>query len=89
MPLVALAGFILLLGAPTVKTCSRLDRWRAAVGHSNRQRPALHFSMALPNAELACIEPEKIRDYLLSPTHPIGRFKAMVFTTALGYNQAH
>ena len=43
--------------------------------------------MALPNAELAIVEPEKIRDYLLSPIHPIGRFKAVVFA-ALGYNQA-
>ena len=43
--------------------------------------------MSLPNAELAFVEPAKVRDYLLSPTHPIGRFKAAVFT-ALGYNQA-
>jgi hypothetical protein len=40
----------------------------------------------LPNAQLATIEPAKVRDYLLSPVHPIGRFKATVFT-ALGYTQ--
>ena len=32
------------------------------------------------------IEPRKLRDYLLSPTHPIGRFKA-VFFRKLGYSQ--
>ncbi len=42
--------------------------------------------MALPNAELAVVESEKVKDYLLSPIHPIGRFKAVVFA-ALGYNQ--
>lgn len=40
----------------------------------------------LPNAERAVIDPAKIRDYLLSPSHPVGRFKANVFT-ALGYKQ--
>jgi hypothetical protein len=40
----------------------------------------------LPHAELAVIETEKIRDYLLSASHPIGRFKAPVFQ-AMGYRQ--
>ena len=40
----------------------------------------------LPNASEAIIEPSKVRDYLLSPSHPIGRFKATVFN-ALGYKQ--
>ena len=30
----------------------------------------------LPNASHAIIEPSKARDCLLSPIHPIGRFKA-------------
>jgi hypothetical protein len=38
----------------------------------------------LPNADRATIDPAKLRDYLLSPTHPIGRFKARFFA-ALGY----
>jgi hypothetical protein len=33
----------------------------------------------LPNADRAVVQPEKVRDYLLSPLHPIGRFKAAVF----------
>lgn len=41
--------------------------------------------MALPHAEQAIVEPRKIRDYLLSSTHPLGRFKA-VFFQALGYS---
>lgn len=41
--------------------------------------------MQLPNAEHAFIEPTKVRDYLLSDAHPVGRFKAVVFL-ALGYS---
>ena len=40
----------------------------------------------LPNASTATVDPSKVRDYLLSPSHPIGRFKAVVFP-ALGYSQ--
>ena len=38
----------------------------------------------LPAVERAHIEPVKVRDYLLSAVHPVGRFKAVVFE-ALGY----
>jgi hypothetical protein len=38
----------------------------------------------LLNADEAVIDPEKLRDYLLSPEHPQGRFKARVFG-ALGF----
>jgi hypothetical protein len=40
----------------------------------------------LPNASRAIIDPAKLRDYLLSPGHPVGRFKAPFFA-ALGYVQ--
>ncbi len=40
--------------------------------------------MKLPHAEKAIIETEKLSGYLLSPTHPVGRFKAAVFAE-LGY----
>jgi len=39
----------------------------------------------LPNADLAEIDPTKLRDYLLSADHPLGRFKARFFT-ALGFS---
>lgn len=42
--------------------------------------------MKLPNAERAMVEPAKVRDYLLSVAHPVGRFKAAFFL-ALGYTQ--
>lgn len=38
----------------------------------------------LPNAEHAVIEDAKVRDYLLSESHPVGRFKAAFFT-AMGF----
>lgn len=40
--------------------------------------------MRLPNAEQAVIDPRKLREYVLSPEHPIGRFKA-VFFSGLGF----
>lgn len=40
--------------------------------------------MLLPNADRAEIDPAKLQGYLLSPTHPVGRFKARFFA-ALGY----
>ena len=44
--------------------------------------------MKLPAAERAVIAPAKIRDYLLSTSHPVGRFKAPFFAR-LGYTSAN
>jgi hypothetical protein len=44
--------------------------------------------MKLPAADEVVIEVAKLRDYLLSPSHPIGRFKASFFA-ALGYSAAN
>ena len=41
--------------------------------------------MSLPNADRAIVDPAKVRDYLLSGSHPVGRFKATLFS-ALGYS---
>ena len=41
--------------------------------------------MKLPAAERAWIEPAKIRDYLLSREHSVGRFKTVFFEN-LGYS---
>ena len=43
--------------------------------------------MRLPNADRAVVDDAKVRDYLLSPTHPVGRFKS-VFFMALGFSAA-
>jgi len=40
--------------------------------------------LKLPHADRAQVSPEKLSGYLLSGTHPIGRFKARFFY-ALGY----
>jgi hypothetical protein len=42
--------------------------------------------MKLPNADRAIVDETKVRDYLLSPEHPVGRFKARVFRAA-GYRR--
>ena len=42
--------------------------------------------MKLPNHEQAAIDSAKLRDYLLSRSHPVGRFKAAFFAT-LGYSE--
>lgn len=40
------------------------------------------------NYERAIIEPEKLKDYVLSNTHPIGRFKATLFQQ-MGYAETN
>ena len=41
--------------------------------------------MNLLNADRAVVDPAKVRDYLLSTDHPVGRFKAALFV-AMGYS---
>jgi hypothetical protein len=41
--------------------------------------------MRIPNADRAVIDPLKLHGYLLSQSHPVGRFKAGSFV-ALGYS---
>lgn len=41
--------------------------------------------MRLPGLDRAVVSGSKIRDYLLSDSHPVGRFKAAFFA-ALGYS---
>ena len=41
--------------------------------------------LKLPNANRAVIEPAKLHGYLLSRTHPVGKFKATFFL-GLGYS---
>lgn len=38
--------------------------------------------MKLPNAERAVVDERKVREYLLSKSHPIGRFKAAFLARA-------
>lgn len=42
--------------------------------------------MPIPNSQHAFIDPAKLRDYLLAPSHPVGRYKAVVFHS-VGYTQ--
>ncbi|MGP1347256.1 MAG: DUF6883 domain-containing protein [Phycisphaerales bacterium] len=44
--------------------------------------------MKLPNAEHAIVDDRKIADYLLSPTHPVGRHKCAYFQS-FGFSQAN
>jgi hypothetical protein len=41
----------------------------------------------LPNAEIAVVPLEKLRDYSLDSFHPAGKHKARVFRAALGMTQ--
>jgi hypothetical protein len=49
-------------------------------------RPQERAGLRLPTAEPVRIDDEKVRGYLLSPTHPVGRFKARVFAR-LGFEE--
>lgn len=44
---------------------------------------------AVPNAENAVIDPDKLTSYALNLDHPVGGNKAVVFDSALGYNQSN
>lgn len=44
--------------------------------------------MGLPNADRAEVDPRKLTEYCLSPTHPVGKHKAAVFKAALGLTAA-
>ena len=44
---------------------------------------------ALPNYKEAVIPPEKLEKYALDPTHPVGKNKAIVFKSALGFDQSN
>lgn len=78
--------------------CSEVDRLRrrravysVTVRHPRRRdllARRIQSTVLIPNADRATIDPAKLRDYLLSPTHPIGRFKARFFT-ALGFTPDH
>jgi len=41
----------------------------------------------LPRSDRSIVDPNKVREYLLSTSHPIGRFKAAFFR-ALGYAES-
>ncbi len=56
----------------------RCSRWSAP--------PRRVGLVKLPAADRALVDPAKARDYLLSPAHPVGRYKAYVFFS-LGYTQ--
>lgn len=43
--------------------------------------------MKLPNGEQAIIDERKVREYLLSPSHPVGRFK-LKFFAGIGFGPA-
>lgn len=45
--------------------------------------------MKLPNGQRAIIDPRKLEDYCLSPTHPAGRNKARVFKQAVGLDRSN
>ena len=42
--------------------------------------------MKLPGAEQAAVDRSKVADYLLSESHPVGRFKSTFFLS-LGYSR--
>lgn len=44
--------------------------------------------MTLPGGDRAEVDPRKLADNCLSPTHPVGKHKAAVFRAALGLTAA-
>src|SRR5260221_9845711 len=60
------------------------QRWALAIREAHIRSTPIESVGAAANADLVEIDPEKIRGYLLSSTHPVERFKARFFA-ALGY----
>jgi len=54
--------------------------------HDAKKSKRQKHKMKLPRTEAAIIPQSKIQDYLLSHSHPIGKFKAIIFND-LGYSQ--
>lgn len=52
------------------------------------QSGRLVHGKALPNYQRAVIPRAKIEGYVLDPAHPDGKHKAIVFKSALGFEQA-
>lgn len=84
-------GRALLLGAPEGARTYRYDL-------SPARTVALRFvatntvdegASRLVGANRAEIDPRKLTEYALSPSHPIGRNKARVFESAFGFNQSN
>ena len=46
-------------------------------------------SNKLPNVDKVTVDTNKIKNYALDPNHPVGRNKAKVFESTLGYNQSN
>jgi hypothetical protein len=44
--------------------------------------------MRLPNGDKAVVDPRKLTDYCLNPTHPLGKHKARLFADATGITLA-
>jgi hypothetical protein len=45
--------------------------------------------MKLPNGTRAVVEDDKLRDYVLNASHPVGRHHAILFQKLLGINWAN
>lgn len=62
-------------------------------GHRHQKVCRLHLLKvidgAIPNATNAVIDPNKIIGYALNPNNATGANKAIVFESALGYNQSN
>ncbi|MCL2083445.1 MAG: hypothetical protein FWH04_09485 [Oscillospiraceae bacterium] len=64
-------------------------------GKASRKVPKAIFKAGkvgkktLPNVDKVVVDPRKVIDYALNPTHSKGKHKAKVFESALGYNQSN
>ena len=75
------------------KGFSAVDEAVEAVGKGSKKAAGKGGSKAIdnaiPNVQIATINPKKLTEYALDPNHPVGGNKAKVFESALGYNQSN
>ncbi|URF02678.1 DUF6883 domain-containing protein [Cupriavidus campinensis] len=80
----AIIGNVALFGA--IKGVTGID---SDGGGSSRGPTSANGAGLLKNAENAVIDSRKIVSYALDSTHPVGGNKAIVFESALGFNQSN
>jgi filamentous hemagglutinin len=79
-----------MTGPPSVAIWKRFERKIGHTGTAGVEGAAgAEAPSLLPNADQAVIDAAKIKSYALNPGHPVGRNKARVFDSALGFNQSN
>ena len=80
-----MGGQLLVVEPTTEADLIDVRRWGELYPHVH---PVTISSMRLPYADRAEVDLRKLVEYCLSPSHPVGKHKAVVFQSSLGLTAA-